>query len=272
MSRRRAAIAFTFDDRGRMWVAECLSYPKWSKDGTGHDRIVILEDTDGDGKHDKKTVFAENLSNLSSLEYGFGGVFICSLPRFMFIPDRDRDDVPDGPPETLLDGWTRTAATTCSTAWRGVPTAGSTASTVSCRGRSSARRVRRRSNASIWTAACGAIIRRVVSSSRMRAGRRTRGDRLGRVRRDVHHQLRDQASVHRDAGGHYQRMFGADPNPHTYGLMESCADHIHWGGGHWTDSRGAIGAHSDAGAPTGHSRHHRRTTSCPNRRACWGSG
>ena len=42
-------IAFTFDDRGRMWVVECLSYPKWSRDGKGHDRVVILEDTDGDG-------------------------------------------------------------------------------------------------------------------------------------------------------------------------------------------------------------------------------
>src|SRR4051795_5214010 len=50
-------IAFCFDDRGRMWVVECLSYPKWSKDGKGTDRVVILEDTDGDGTFDKKTVF-----------------------------------------------------------------------------------------------------------------------------------------------------------------------------------------------------------------------
>src|SRR4029453_10702222 len=62
-------IAFTFDDRGRMWVAECLSYPKWTKDGTGRDRIVILEDTDGDGVHDVRKVFADNLANLSSLEF-----------------------------------------------------------------------------------------------------------------------------------------------------------------------------------------------------------
>ena len=47
-------IAFTFDDRGRMWVVECLMYPKWSQDGKGgKDRVVILEDTDGDGKADK---------------------------------------------------------------------------------------------------------------------------------------------------------------------------------------------------------------------------
>src|SRR4029079_14907556 len=47
-------IAFTFDDRGRLWVVECLSYPKWSLDGTGYDRVVMFEDTDGDGKHDTR--------------------------------------------------------------------------------------------------------------------------------------------------------------------------------------------------------------------------
>src|SRR6201982_3380703 len=42
-------IAFTFDDRGRLWVVECLSYPKWRTDGNGKDRADVLEDTDGDG-------------------------------------------------------------------------------------------------------------------------------------------------------------------------------------------------------------------------------
>src|SRR5262245_20059019 len=63
-------IAFTFDDRGRLWVVECMSYPKWNKnvatergDGgrvidkrQGKDRVVIFEDTDGDGQFDKRTV------------------------------------------------------------------------------------------------------------------------------------------------------------------------------------------------------------------------
>ena len=62
-------IAFCFDDRGRLWVAECLSYPQWDQTGslTGHDRIVIFEDTTGSGHFDKKTVFADNLANLSGL-------------------------------------------------------------------------------------------------------------------------------------------------------------------------------------------------------------
>src|SRR5438270_939374 len=71
-------IAFAFDDRGRLWVAECYSYPKWHKDPRdGKDRILIFEDTDGDGKFDKRTVFHDKLSNVSGIQLGFGGVWVC---------------------------------------------------------------------------------------------------------------------------------------------------------------------------------------------------
>ena len=53
-------IGFCFDDRGRIWVAECLSYPDWKPEG--NDRILIFEDTDGDGRHDKRTVFYDKLN------------------------------------------------------------------------------------------------------------------------------------------------------------------------------------------------------------------
>jgi putative membrane-bound dehydrogenase-like protein len=103
-------IAFTFDDRGRLWVAECISYPQWDQSGSlsGHDRIVILEDTTGSGRFDKKTVFADNLANLTGLEIGFGGVFVCSSPHLLFIPVKDLNadaPKPAGPPQVLLDGW-----------------------------------------------------------------------------------------------------------------------------------------------------------------------
>src|SRR5438034_8916810 len=62
-------IAFTFDDRGRLWVAECLSYPKWQKQG--NDRILIFEDTDGDGRFDTRKVFCDKIANLSGLAFGF---------------------------------------------------------------------------------------------------------------------------------------------------------------------------------------------------------
>src|SRR3954469_18718496 len=82
-------IAFTFDDRGRLWVVECLSYPKWRSDGKGNDRVIILEDTDGDGTFDKRTVFLDNGCNLSGIEYGFGGIWLCSVPNLIFIPIKD---------------------------------------------------------------------------------------------------------------------------------------------------------------------------------------
>jgi hypothetical protein len=53
-------------------------------------------------------------------------------------------------------------------------------------------------------------------------------------------------------GGHYERMFGQDITPHVYGLMPSCADHIHWGGGKWTDSRGGAGVHDKPGGGHAH--------------------
>jgi len=69
-------------------------------------------------------------------------------------------------------------------------------------------------------------------------------------------------------GAHYERMFGQDINPHSYGLLQSCADHQHWAGGHWTSSRSPSAipsspsmaqtiagytAHSDAGGGHAHS-------------------
>src|ERR1041384_5919403 len=52
-------IAFALDDRGRLWVAEAYTYPQRAPEGEGKDRILIFEDTNGDGKFDKRTVFIE---------------------------------------------------------------------------------------------------------------------------------------------------------------------------------------------------------------------
>ena len=96
-------ISFCIDDRGRLWVAENHSYPKWIPEGK--DRIFIFEDTDGDGKFDTKKLFCDGLTMITGMEVGFGGCWVVAPPRLLFIPDRDRDDKPDGPPEVLLDGF-----------------------------------------------------------------------------------------------------------------------------------------------------------------------
>ncbi len=98
-------IAMAFDDRGRLWVAEAYSYPVRVPDDRARDRILIFEDADGDGRFDKRTVFAERLNLVSGLEVGFGGAWVGAAPNLLFIPDADGDDRPDGPPRVVLDGW-----------------------------------------------------------------------------------------------------------------------------------------------------------------------
>ncbi len=99
-------IAFCFDDRGRMWIAENFNYQTRRQHTDDRvSRIQILEDTDGDGVFDKKKTFTDELTFTSGLACGFGGVFVGSPPHLTFIPDKDGDDVPDGPPQVLLDGW-----------------------------------------------------------------------------------------------------------------------------------------------------------------------
>jgi putative membrane-bound dehydrogenase-like protein len=60
---------------------------------------------DGDGKFESRKVFAEGLNLVSGLEVGYGGVWVGAAPELLFIPDRNYDDVPDGPPQVLLDGF-----------------------------------------------------------------------------------------------------------------------------------------------------------------------
>ena len=99
-------VAMTFDERGRIWVTESLEYPR--KDaGPGRDRVKVLEDTDGDGKADKFTIFADGLNIPSGIAVGHGGVWVANSPDILFYPDADRDAVPDGPPEVVVTGFGR---------------------------------------------------------------------------------------------------------------------------------------------------------------------
>ncbi len=100
----RQPIDVKFDDRGRVWVCEAYSYKEWQK--KGDDRIVVFTDHDGDGTPDERRVFRTGFNHLSSVEIGFGGVWVLDVPNLLFIPDADGDAVPDGEPKVLLDGWT----------------------------------------------------------------------------------------------------------------------------------------------------------------------
>ena len=105
-------IALATDGRGRLWVAENYTYAErpTNFDERMRDRIVILEDVDGDGRFDNRTVFWDQGRRLTSVEIGHGGVWVLDAPNLLFIPDADKDDVPDGEPVVMLDGWDDSAA------------------------------------------------------------------------------------------------------------------------------------------------------------------
>ncbi|MEZ6122494.1 MAG: FG-GAP-like repeat-containing protein [Planctomycetaceae bacterium] len=88
-------LAMCFDTKGRLWVAEGHTYPLRAAAGEGRDRIVIFEDTNGDGIFDTSKTFIEGLNLVSGLEVGFGGVYVGAAPYLLFIADADGDDVPD---------------------------------------------------------------------------------------------------------------------------------------------------------------------------------
>jgi putative membrane-bound dehydrogenase-like protein len=247
----RQPIALAFDDRGRIWIAECHSYPDWS--ARGRDRILVLEDGDGDGSLERRKVFREGLANLSGVEVGFGGVWACATPNLLFIPDRDADDVPDGEPVVRLDGWDLNAKHNVFNGLTWGPDG--------------------------WLYGCNGIL------SNSRVGRPgTPDDRRVPINCGVwrYHPTRETFEVvawgttnpwgldfddrgemfisncviphlfHVVPGARFQRMFGEDFHPHHYGLMGSSTDHIHWAGGDWQDSRGAKGKHGEAGGGHAH--------------------
>jgi putative membrane-bound dehydrogenase-like protein len=96
-------IAMAQDDRGRLWVITNTNYPVCP--GEKKDSILIFEDTDGDGKADKRTVFYDKLTFPSGIEVGHGGVWVGAPPNLLFFPDKNGDDKPDSEPEVVLDGW-----------------------------------------------------------------------------------------------------------------------------------------------------------------------
>jgi putative membrane-bound dehydrogenase-like protein len=247
-------IAFTFDDRGRLWVAECLSYPNWLPEGAeGRDRILIFEDRAGNGHFDTCKVFSDKLANVTGLEVGFGGVWVCAVPNLLFIPDRDHDDKPDGPPEVVLDGWDLRGVHNVlnGLAW------GLDGWLYGCSGNLSNSSVGRPGtppNERLFLSAGVWRYHPVRQKFEVVAHGTTNPwgidfDDLGQM---FITNCCNKHLWHVVLGAHYQRLFGQDPNPYTFGLMESPADHIHWAGGPYETSRGGRGKHSDKGGGHAH--------------------
>lgn len=98
-------IFVAWDHRGRAFVIETIDYPNNLQDhNIGHDRIKICEDTDGDGRADKFTIFADKLSIPTSLVFARGGVICTNGTQLLFLKDTNGDDVADVR-ESLIDGF-----------------------------------------------------------------------------------------------------------------------------------------------------------------------
>ncbi len=101
-------IAMNWDERGRLWIVESVDYPNdyfpTDKNYVGKDRIKICEDTDGDGKADKFTVFAEGLNIPTGLTFWNGGVIVGAAPYLYYLQDTNGDDKADVK-KVLMDSW-----------------------------------------------------------------------------------------------------------------------------------------------------------------------
>ena len=101
-------MAFCWDDRGRLWVAENRDYESrgYGFSNAGNSRILILEDTDHDGVADSKKVFLEGIAFPAAMAVGFDGLFLGAPPNLLFVPDRNHDDIADTANiEVRLTGW-----------------------------------------------------------------------------------------------------------------------------------------------------------------------
>lgn len=98
-------VQLAFDSKGRLWVSTMPSYPQWKPgDPKPADKLVILEDTDGDEKADKSTVFFDQLHCPTGFQFFDGGVIVMDQPRMLWLKDTDGDDRADVVVH-VLDGW-----------------------------------------------------------------------------------------------------------------------------------------------------------------------
>ncbi len=97
-------IAIRFDGKGRLWVSTSTTYPQIMPGEAPQDKILILEDTNGDHRADKCSVWADKLAIPLSFEFGNGGVFVSDQPNLTFLKDTDGDGKADHR-EKLLTGF-----------------------------------------------------------------------------------------------------------------------------------------------------------------------
>lgn len=247
-------IGFTHDDRGRLWVAEAQTYPVRAPEGEGKDRILILEDTNGDGTLDSRKVFMEGLNLVSGVEVGFGGVWVGAAPYLLFIPVKEGADSPAGPPQVMLDGWgyqdTHEMLNTFTwgpDGWLYGTHGVFTHSNVGKPGAPDGER--QRLNGAIWRFHPTKHIFEIFAEGT--------SNPWGLDFNDYGHAFTTACVIehlyHVVQGARYKRQAGKHFNPNIYDDIKTVADHVHWvgkKGPHAGNSRSSAagGGHAHAGA------------------------
>ena len=247
-------ICFTIDARGRLWVVEAHTYPVPAPEGQGRDRILIFEDTNGDGTLDSRKVFMEGLNLVSGMEVGMGGVWLGAAPYLLYVPIDAKNDKPAGPPQKLLDGWGMqdTHETLNSLRWgpdgwlygtHGV----FTHSNVGKPGAPDSERTK--INAGVW--------RYHPTTHQFEVFAEGTSNPWGIDFNDYGHPFITACVIphmyHIIQNARYQRQAGKHFNPYTYDDIKTAADHVHWvgeRGPHAGNFRSASkgGGHAHAGA------------------------
>ena len=250
-------IAMALDPRGRLWIAENHTYAERpiKMDTRLRDRVLIFTDRDGDGTADERKVFLDDLEQLTSVEVGLGGVWLLCPPRLLFVPDRNGDDVPDGPAKVVLDGFEVATENYHNFAnglrfgpdgWLYGRCGGSCPGRVGQPGTPEVQRVRLEGG--IWRYSPRSGRFEVLSHGTTNPwGHDWNAFGDGFFINTVNGHLWQIIP-----GAHYPRHGTLDPNPHTYELIDMHADHWHFDtGGGWQKSRD--GAANDLGGGHAHS-------------------
>ncbi len=252
-------IAMAWDSRGRLWIAENYTYAERTQrfDLTLRDRVVIFDDTDGDGRHDARTIFTDDVQMLTSLVVGRGGVWLMCPPRVLFIPDRDADGVPDGPAEVVLDGFNVAAENYHNFAnglkwgpdgWLYGRCGGSCPGLIGPPGTPESER--QPLAGGIWRYHPTRKVVEVLATGTTNPwghdwNEHGEGFFVNTVNGHLWHLI---------PGSHLNRLHTIDPNPRVYATLDQHADHWHFDTGKsWTESRNGAanalgGGHAHSGA------------------------
>jgi putative membrane-bound dehydrogenase-like protein len=246
----RQPISLTTDERGRLWVAENYTYAETKVNFATdqRDRVICLEDRDQDGKFDARHVFWDKGQKLTSVEVGFGGVWVLCAPQLLFIPDRDGDLVPDGEPEVVLDGWNDgpvrhnivNGLKWGPDGWLYGRHGIQATSLVGAPGSTAAQRTPL--NCCIWRYHPTRKTFEVVAQG---------GTNSWGFDYDDHGQMFFINTVighlwHVVPGAYSERMYGVHLNPYAYDLIQQTADHFHWDTGEkWADVKKGMSDSTD---------------------------